>query len=276
MSTFQSNRARSSATRSAPLPTLTHDRRTRHRRAAFTLVELLVVISIIALLVAILLPALQAARGAARNALCQSNLRQVGQAIHARAVDVNGYVFEGKPDSTTSLTRWTEPGHAASPNYMAYLGDASKGFSEIGINCPEVDPLRIGTHPASAEYVTTYAFNQFWWGESGSFYTTLSLADRSPVTLDRPSQPSMAMMMIESQWPVASYNLTWDRKIARHSHLTSGNPPVQGVRSNIVFADGHVELGAFTGGSGHEIEISGRPVKLWAPSDRLMRSLVRE
>lgn len=44
----------------------------------FTLVELLVVISIIALLIALLLPALQAARRAAQSALCLSNQRQLG------------------------------------------------------------------------------------------------------------------------------------------------------------------------------------------------------
>ncbi|MEM7578050.1 MAG: prepilin-type N-terminal cleavage/methylation domain-containing protein [Planctomycetota bacterium] len=64
---------------------------TASNRPAFTLVELLVVISIIALLIGILLPVLASTRAAAQRVTCSSNLRQFGIVMQIYTDDFDDY-----------------------------------------------------------------------------------------------------------------------------------------------------------------------------------------
>lgn len=67
-------------------------------KRGFTLIELLVVIAIIAILAAILFPVFARAREKARQASCQSNLKQIGLAVHMYAQDYDETLPRGYTD----------------------------------------------------------------------------------------------------------------------------------------------------------------------------------
>jgi prepilin-type N-terminal cleavage/methylation domain-containing protein len=99
---------------------------TERNRHGFTIVELLVVISIIAMLMALLVPAVLRARAAGRRAQCLNNLRQVGTALHQQALS-KGY-FPGR------LSLMTDDG--GDPVYGA---NAQLGVTWVATILPNLD-----------------------------------------------------------------------------------------------------------------------------------------
>lgn len=88
-------------------------------RHAFTLLELLIVISIIALLISILLPALSRAREISNRTVCGSNMRQLGVAFLNYAQDFNGW-FPVKPkfnDPNPRIQDLATVQHGATPDW---------------------------------------------------------------------------------------------------------------------------------------------------------------
>jgi prepilin-type N-terminal cleavage/methylation domain-containing protein/prepilin-type processing-associated H-X9-DG protein len=85
--------------------------RSHRGSSAFTLVELLVVITIIGLLMGLLLPAVNAARESARSSQCKNNLRQIGLAAQSHVTQYGFFPSSG----TTSN----------------YTGDPNLGFDPI-------------------------------------------------------------------------------------------------------------------------------------------------
>lgn len=72
---------------------------------AFTLLELLVVVTVIALLLSMLLPALKSVRESAKTVKCQASLRQIGLAALGYTDDWRGLMPNCKSDGTEWETR---------------------------------------------------------------------------------------------------------------------------------------------------------------------------
>ena len=76
-----------------------------NKSKAFTLVELLVVIAVVSMLIAITLPALRYAREHAMEAVCQSNLRQMGIILATYTQDHNTHAFPTRTPFTIRRVR---------------------------------------------------------------------------------------------------------------------------------------------------------------------------
>ncbi|MDY7110134.1 MAG: prepilin-type N-terminal cleavage/methylation domain-containing protein, partial [Planctomycetota bacterium] len=91
-----------------------------HRPNAFTIIELLVVVSIIALLIGILLPAITKARDQARLTISQTNLRNLSTAHANYAAEWNDRQFTMVNDN---LSRYGSSASNAYDGYAQSLGD---------------------------------------------------------------------------------------------------------------------------------------------------------
>ena len=147
----------------------------RHR-AAFTLIEILVVIAIIALLAAILFPVFATAIKKGQQVRCATQLRQVGLAIRMYADDHDELPPQGGYDLPAQRMNWQD-----TLLQTAYLADARV------LLCPSANPT--GNGPS---YRWSYGVNGWVMGWNHSVNMD---------TLPFPSRTVLATEKVGYDWP---------------------------------------------------------------------------
>ena len=150
-------------------------------RRGFTLVELLVVISIIAILIALLLPALAQARATAQTVVCASNLRQLSVGVVEYSVANNNAVlyanYTNPPYSQRTGAYWfddfwpyvapTIPAALPMLQCPAVAGNSNLGIwpdwggasTPYVVNSANCDTYRFGPAPVNLPFSGGYGFN---------------------------------------------------------------------------------------------------------------------
>ena len=242
----------------------------RRRRRAFTLVELLVVISIIAIMIALLLPTIAASREAANSTLCQSNLRQIVTACINYTDDWQGYWPPAAVDIYRyDLNRWegTRPNQSTPFNFagsclLPYLRTTAITA------CPDFQPA-VNSGPLAFEAAAGgYGYNQAYLGSSldipavqtSEYIHTVAAMDQFvsnvPAKMNMIAHPSSKIAFTDAamgnadntliEYSFAEPPLLWDSTLNAYDFSSPSIHFRHRNHANVAWADGHVTSELFT------------------------------
>jgi prepilin-type processing-associated H-X9-DG protein len=211
------------------------------RLNAFSVIEMLVTMSIILVLSAVLLPGVQSVRKKGRQIQCMSHLRQMGLALNLYR-DEHEDVYPPAVVIGVDLNY-----HQALAPYLKTQTQDIGGFQRLtnAYLCPEV----WSRHKDSQPDLWGYGFNEsisrdaFFWVAPLYPYAGIDPAYRvAPASALVPQPARKAAMVCNVNGNKWSYNLSgWD--LWTQTDLWEITPPegVHNGRDNYLYCDGHVE-----------------------------------
>lgn len=226
-----------------------------HNKKAFTIVELIVVISIMSLLMSMLMPAMMRARAQAKTAICGSNLHQLYLGFTMYLDDNNGYVFPLVHPGRNSQGQYGkfnyygfEPGYSSSlPEGQRVLDrNLAKLYPYIRqYDSVEICPSFPYNHP---KYKPKYKTRWMTYGINSNLSPNMTIPGKEVVKLARKVRaPASTLLFADSamintwQSPASSSNPMFEEW---HYIDAKDRPSVHfrhNVKSaNIIFCDGHV------------------------------------
>ena len=226
--------------------------RPTNRNSAFTLVELLVVISIITLLIALLMPALGAARETARRQLCATQVRSINMAAQYYANESKFFLPGGCLDRPGDWNSLATTNGVILPGASILWDKGYVGADRIYMCCP----CRYDRGAGEYTGVTTamyYVLNKLWLkGSNDSSYgwagSTLFTAQRSAIDptyynsayfLRLDLQPSNYFLIYDGVYaePTSNNGYTW---LNQNNHFPGTAPSSRKLAAggNVSYIDG--------------------------------------
>ncbi|MHB1156259.1 MAG: prepilin-type N-terminal cleavage/methylation domain-containing protein [Phycisphaerales bacterium] len=226
------------------------DRRS-HIEHGFTLVELLVVVSIIALLIAILLPALGKAKAVAQGVRCSANQRQIGVAGVSYAGDYNDQLppaaFDrdqngsaGDQQDTCFYGLWTYLGYDTKNfkhpdnDFQSGLPGGLRGTDRNVFHCPITQSQGPIFYPSATQPGSTDSYSYNYTPIAAIVgppaYADWSKIRASTVSMSRIQMPASTAMVVEATTHILRH---WE-------YYTNGLIP-HNDGMNTLFLDIHVQ-----------------------------------